>query len=353
MSTPTFVVGTGRCGSTMLSNMLREHPKVLSLSEFFSIVTNAGRLPGAFAPEPISGRDFWTMITLPHPRNNFAMRQGIAAPELLYPANDSAFRFSAELGIPSIVIATLPHLTGDPDHLYGLLDEDVVSWPIAPIADHYRRLFDWLSGHFRKNLWAERSGSSLMLIEQMQLMFPDARFVHVVRDGRDSCLSMHAHFGFRIGYVMAVLEQYLGVDPLLSADRTRIDAVPEELRAFLPEEFDAAAFRTYSVPLSTLGLLWSQQIAAGLKLLNSLGASRLLTLRYDDILADPKRQLDILAAFLGEDYVDQDWSTRCAATVRPPRSTWRDLPEEEVRALTEACRPGFELLAAAGVDYDV
>ena len=34
MSTPTFVVGTGRCGSTMLSNMLREHPKVLSLSEF-------------------------------------------------------------------------------------------------------------------------------------------------------------------------------------------------------------------------------------------------------------------------------------------------------------------------------
>ena len=34
MSTPTFIVGTGRCGSTMLSNMLREHPKVLSLSEF-------------------------------------------------------------------------------------------------------------------------------------------------------------------------------------------------------------------------------------------------------------------------------------------------------------------------------
>jgi ketosteroid isomerase-like protein len=26
MSTPTFVVGTGRCGSTMLSNMQRQHP---------------------------------------------------------------------------------------------------------------------------------------------------------------------------------------------------------------------------------------------------------------------------------------------------------------------------------------
>ena len=33
MSVPTFIVGTGRCGSTMLSNMLRDHAKVLSRSD--------------------------------------------------------------------------------------------------------------------------------------------------------------------------------------------------------------------------------------------------------------------------------------------------------------------------------
>ncbi len=32
----TFVVGTGRCGSTLLSRLLREHRDVLSMSEFFS-----------------------------------------------------------------------------------------------------------------------------------------------------------------------------------------------------------------------------------------------------------------------------------------------------------------------------
>ena len=33
-----FVVSTGRCGSTMLSNMLRLNPGILSLSEFFSLL---------------------------------------------------------------------------------------------------------------------------------------------------------------------------------------------------------------------------------------------------------------------------------------------------------------------------
>lgn len=82
-------------------------------------------------------------------------------------------------------------------------------------------------------------------------------------------------------------------------------------------------------------------------------SDRLLTLRYEDFFTEPKRQLDALAAFLGEEFIDEDWSGRCAATVRPPRSTWRDLPAEEARAVAEACRPGFELLRAAGVHYDV
>ena len=35
-STPIFVLGTGRCGSTTLSDILNAHPRILSLSEFIS-----------------------------------------------------------------------------------------------------------------------------------------------------------------------------------------------------------------------------------------------------------------------------------------------------------------------------
>ncbi len=76
-------------------------------------------------------------------------------------------------------------------------------------------------------------------------------------------------------------------------------------------------------------------------------------LRYEDFLTEPKRQLDTLAAFLGDEFVDEDWSAHCAATVRKPKSTWRDLPAESAYALTEACKPGFEQLHAAGVHYDI
>jgi hypothetical protein len=58
------------------------------------------------------------------------------------------------------------------------------------------------------------------------------------------------------------------------------------------------------------------------------------------------------AAFVGEEYVDENWSARCAATVRLVRSAWRDLPEADVDALTEAYKPGFEPLRTAGLGYE-
>ena len=35
---PVFILSTGRCGSTMVSNILNRHPQVLSLSEFISYI---------------------------------------------------------------------------------------------------------------------------------------------------------------------------------------------------------------------------------------------------------------------------------------------------------------------------
>jgi hypothetical protein len=175
----------------------------------------------------------------------------------------------------------------------------------------------------------------------------------MVRDGRDAALSNREHAGFRLTMIMISLQQCLCIDPLTDADRSKLHQLPAELLPFLPERFNVDAFDAFRFPLSFCGGLWSHQIGNGAKFLPTVPPDRLLTLRYEAFFTEPKRQLDALAAFLGEEFIDEDWSARCAATVRPPRSTWRELPDDEARALTEACRPGFGLLREVGVDYGV
>jgi sulfotransferase family protein len=355
LSVPAFIVGTGRCGSTMLSSMLREHPHVLSLSEFFSSISDFSppRLHEIFSSDVMDGRRFWEIVAAITPTLSLALRHRIEIPEFIYPSDAPDVRFSRETGVPGILHVALPHLTDEHDHLFETLENEVSSWPEATIGEHYEHLFGWLARHFHKRLWVERSGGFLSFANYFLAMFPDARVIHVVRDGRDTALSMQGHRGFRLTYAMMSLEQFLGVHPLLSADRSQVDRVPAELRPFLPERFDADAFRAFRIPLQLFGELWSQWIGDGLSLLRTIPADRLLTLQYEDFFVDAKQQLDTLAAFLGDEFVVEAWSTRCAATVRKPRSSWRDLPEEEARALTEACRPGFEQLEAVGVHYDV
>ena len=355
MGVPTFIVATGCCDTAMVSGMLREHPDVLSLSEFFAqvaeLITPAAATE-AFSPDAMDGRRFWSIIAAFRPYFCFARRHGVPIPELLYSCDNPNSRFSPLTGVPAILNAALPHLTDDPDALFDALQAEVKMWPRAPIGEHYRHLFGWLATRFDKRTWIERSNGSLNMTQSFLAIFPDARIIHIARDGRDAALAMREHIGFRLSVTLISLEQFLGVNPLGSSDRSHIGRVPAELQRFLPEPFDANAFRSFQIPLPVCGRSWAQQIEGGLKILGTVPVDRLLTLRYEDFFVDPKGQLDRFAAFLGEEFVDEEWSARCAATVRPPRSTWRDLPKEEGRALTEACRPGFEQLAAAGVQYE-
>jgi putative sulfotransferase len=336
----------------MLSKILREHPKVLSLSEFFALTyASYASPPDMFPSGPIDGRRFWAMVAVIGPFIRFSLQHRIAAPELLYPFDAPAARFSAETGVPAILLTVLPHLTEDHDALFDALEAEVTTWPTAPIGEHYKHLFSWLQASFGKRLWVERSGFSLTWSESLRAAFPEAQFIHIVRDGRDAALSMQEYLPLRLRVVMSSLGDILGSNPLESRDRSCLDSVPEALRPFIPEHFDAGAFRAFRVPQTVFGAHWAQQIESGLKALSTVPADRLLTLRYESFFVDPKGQLDALAGFLGADFVDDAWSTRCAGTVRKPRSTWRDLPEADARALTEACRPGFERLREAGVDY--
>ncbi|WP_409472314.1 sulfotransferase [Streptomyces sp. HC307] len=348
-----FVTGTGRCGSTLVSELLREHPQVLSLSELFNHLTDMYRITARVFPEgPLTAAEFWDVLSSRNTVNRLLTAHGLAPREVLYRPSATT-RFQADTGIPAVLLTTLPHLTDTPDELYDELEAAVAEFPDAGVGEHYHRLFGWLCARFGKTLWAERSGGSLILAGQFRDHFPDARHLHIVRDGRDTALSMSRHTGFRMAAVVMALHLTLGHDPYAeeqSADTERdLGFVPDELLPFLPDRFDAHAVRDYRLPVSLFGTYWADEMKRGMEAMSALPQENVLHIWYEDLLAAPEESLHRIGEFLGADFVDTDWERRCAAKVGAPSSSWRDLPDAEREELEQACAAGFSVLAAHGV----
>lgn len=343
---PVLIVGTGRCGSTMLSTLLRAHDDVLSISEFFTLATDFGtRIQQGHPDDAVSGEALWSIIGAAHPKQSTMLRHGVAMPEVLYQAGAPGRRFTAEDGVPSILQVTLPHLTESPDVLFDELRGYVETLRPAPISQQYQRLFTWLQTRFERRIWVERSGGSIRSIPRLRELFPHARFVHIVRDGRDCAVSMSAHLGFRMALVSLSLIGALGYDPYETSERTGAEDLPDDLFQLLPEHFNAEVFRNYEIAPSVYGYYWSGEIERGLAELDTLDDGDLLTLRYEDFLADPAAEIRHLFAFVLGEEPDEKWVQKAAATIRPGRSIWRTLPADERDRLERACAPGFAALA--------
>lgn len=354
MPMPTFIVGTGRCGSTMLSNMLREHPFILSISEFYShIIDYGGRIERAFAQERLDGQEFWDLISAIAPRESLLLRHDLSISEVLYPYRSPQSRFSKETGVPAILHVTLPHLTDRCDELFEELGKKVICWPSSTIRQHYDRLFDWLRQRFDKKIWIERSGGTFVIFDRLFATFPDARFIHIVRDGRVASRSMADHRAFRLFLIAELLTDLLNVDPYENNDRSRVQKLTPEMLKFLPESFDAQAFTEYRPSLQIWGELWSKLIIKGIGILKNLPPWQVLTLRYEDFFTAPRENLQKLAEFLGPEYMDPIWEEKAVQVIRHPRFSRAGLTKNDEALLREACQPGFEALRGMGVVYDM
>ena len=337
MEPPVFIVGTGRCGSTMMSTVVRLHPRLLSLSEFFTAL--AGR---AFTLGTIDGERFWRLLTTLSPIAGKMLAKGGAMEEVLYGFGDGA-RFGP-YDVPPILVTALPHLTHDPQALYDEMEPFVRGGGRAPLGQHYQYLFEWLCRRFDRARVVERSGSSLLFVPALARLFAGAKFVHLYRDGRDAAISMQRHPFFRLGVRFAGLFERVGLDPYrppLMLGTSRLYPLLEAVTGrFLPIE------RWLAEPpsLESLGNYWSRSVVSGTTFLDALGRERVLNLRYEDILARPHDELARLMEFMGPEYVDAEWLAKASLVPRKPASNWRTLPIDQQQRLTNACRPGLALL---------
>jgi hypothetical protein len=357
----TFVVGTGRCGSTMLSRMLKQHPNVLSLNEFMNVLITPYRdesknslagLQGNASDDvdeklwtvDIDGKEFWKLLDEPDLTHAGMVNAGIPTPEFVYP---STGRFNTVNGIPRICIQVLPMLSNDPDSLYDKLSEKVPTWPRRSAADHCRALFAMLADMTGRRVVVERSGGTLPLVAVLYQQFPEARFVLLHRDGPDCALSMSRHSSYRLSVMRAMAAtQVAGVSEIGSLEELSA-AVPAEFKGLLVPPFDEQRFMSYPIPVSVFAYLWSYTTRTGVSALRELPRNKWTSLRYEDMINAPQASMTRLAGFLGISALPQ-WLDWVCDFITPGRagSAVTQLDPAELASVRNSCAPGTRALAS-------
>ena len=133
-----------------------------------------------------------------------------------------------------------------------------------PYARFVRELFD-LHGEIKgKRLVGEKSPTYVRHLPTLHELFPEARVVHLLRDGRDVALSA---LDWKKG------ERILGRSPTWKDD-----------------------------PLTTAALWWEWHVRLGREAAGLLGSERYHELFYESLVAEPERECMRLCTFLGIAY---------------------------------------------------
>lgn len=208
-----FVCGCARSGTTLLQRMLDNHPELAVLLE-----TNA-------VPRPVLGK---------HP-----------APDL--PLSDDLIR-------QVIGFKWFDHLGVDEKTARGL------AVGRSTFAEFVGALFDEVGRRRGKRFVGEKVPGYVRRIPSLHGLFPTARFIHIVRDGRDVALSM-------LDWITS--ERWLGRMPLWQQE-----------------------------PVALCALNWRREVSAGLRGRQKVGADRCLEVKYEDLVAAPEPIMRSVADFL-------------------------------------------------------
>jgi len=334
----------------MLSYILAIHPDILSVSEFFGILRTATQqTPHEFPTGDMDGQQLWTLLAGPDPLLDAQISAGLMPPEMRppygYPYGHG--RFNVADGIPLICHNLLAGLTSDPDALFDELAGNVQAWPRRAAPSQYLALFGLLARLLGRRVVVERSGASLELIPMLHRHYPQARFVHMHRDGPDCALSMSRHPTFRRQVITAGAALAVGLPPGVGPQRIS-EALPRSLRGLVYPPFDAAALMNYPIPLSVFGRgIWSRMICAGQAALRDLDADMWISLKYESLLREARSELTRIADFIGVS-APASWLEEASQLIDPSREGAAAAIDPEMRAsLRDACAPGANAISAA------
>lgn len=214
---PIFILGANRSGTTLLRLMLNAHPRIGIPEELTYFHSMYGEVP--LHP--------WRAPSVTAERYEAIVRTYTTHAHSLHPELDP------EALTQSILEAGPPNF-----------------------REPYRQILSAWARHHGKARWGEKTPGNVFFVDVLHEMFPDAQFLHVVRDPRAGVASMQ-----------------------------KVSFFAEDV------VFNALVRRKYASSCAA----FQEQIPP----------EQWMTIRYEDLVRTPESTLQAVLGFLGEDYTPQ------------------------------------------------
>jgi hypothetical protein len=223
-----FIVGCPRSGTTLLQRLVDVHPQMTVTPETHWIPRWFRKSPGKGLPDGLVTKQF--------------LRRLINYPRFL------------ELGV-------------DPHKLKKMIKSE----QRVRYDQFITKVYDLYGKRRRKPIVGDKTPGYARELPTLHLLWPEARFVHLIRDGRDVCLS------------------------ILNWERAKSWKLGE----------GAARFRTWPQdPVGTAALWWEWHVRLAREAGAQIGGRLYYELRYESLVAHPTDECRALCEFLGVRYDD-------------------------------------------------
>ena len=203
----------------------------------------------------------------------------------------------------------------------------------------------------------EKTCANTLRCEFVQRVLPKAKFVHIIRDGRDvaASASIRWNAGLDIGYLMKKA-RYVPVGDVpyyasryLGSHVYRLTAGKKRLSTWGPKFSGMKeAFGENDLAVGC-AIQWKACVSKAIEQLARLDQSNVMTIRYEEITANPITVLTTVCEFIGEDVDAADIASLTSRVSEKSVGKWKNqLTESQINGIEEKAGDLLEELGYIG-----
>ncbi len=200
------------------------------------------------------------------------------------------------------------------------------------VADYIRQQFEKLARATGATTVVEKTCANSLRCGFIDQIFPDARFIHIVRDGRDVALSANLRWKAKLD-VPYILRKARYVPPTdlpfyggqYFGNRVRRLFSKDGRLAVWGPRFDGmqAVFKKHDVAVAC-AIQWQICVQAATEQLGRLDSSRVVETQYETFTQDPVTEIKRIIDFLGEATTDRELKEITSGVSSRSVGNWRE-----------------------------